>query len=81
MSTLTKNTRIRQAAMASAFGLTIMPMAALADGEAYPNITGEVGFEVQNDFNFQSEDPNAEQNELGGVIAPVINLNSTPTSS
>ncbi|MDF1731593.1 MAG: hypothetical protein P1U49_08825 [Minwuia sp.] len=78
MSTLTNNARIRQAAMATAFGLTIMPLAALAEDEAYPNITGEVGFEVQNDFNFESEDPNAEQNELGGVIEPVINLNFNP---
>ena len=78
MLTLTTNARIRRAAMASALGLTIMPMAALAEGEAYPNITGEVGFEVQNDFNFQSDDPNAEQNELGGVVAPVINLNLNP---
>jgi hypothetical protein len=70
--------RIRRAAIATILGLSVLPGIALADGGSYPNITGEVGFEVQNDFNFDSEDPNAEQNELGGVVAPVINVNFNP---
>jgi len=70
--------RIKRAAMASVLGLAAMPMTAHADGGTYPMITGEVGFEVQNDFTFQSDDPTAEQNELGGVIAPVINLHLNP---
>ena len=70
--------RIRRAAIVTILGLSVLPGIALADGGSYPNITGEVGFEVQNDFNFDSEDPNAEQNELGGVVAPVINVNFNP---
>ncbi|MDF1720783.1 MAG: hypothetical protein P1U65_08915 [Minwuia sp.] len=62
-------------ALGIAFGLALAPMSAQSAEAAFPSVSGEVGFEVQNDFNFESEDPNAEQNELGMVIEPVINLN------
>lgn len=62
-------------ALGIVLGLGMLPVTAHAADETYPSLSGEVGFEVQNDFNFDSEDPNAEQNELGMVIAPVINLN------
>ncbi len=62
-------------AIGIALGMTMLPVATRAADGTYPAVSGEVGFEVQNNFNFDSEDPNAEQNELGMVIEPVINLN------
>ncbi|WP_417515406.1 hypothetical protein [Minwuia sp.] len=45
--------------------------------DAFPKISGEVGIEVQNDFTFDSDDPAAEQNELGATIEPNLFLHFT----
>lgn len=50
---------------------SIMALAAshgIAAADEYPKLSGEVGLEVQNDYNFDSDDPAAEQNELGGTV-------------
>ncbi len=73
-NTASHGTMTSVTALGIAFGLALLPVAVQAADDTYPAVSGEVGFEVQNDFNFDSEDPNAEQNELGMVIAPVIDL-------
>lgn len=51
-------------------GLTAAAVLLAASGgawaeDSYPKFSGEIGIEVQNDFTFDSDDPAAEQNELG----------------
>ncbi|WP_416898376.1 MAG: hypothetical protein ACMVY4_01165 [Minwuia sp.] len=38
---------------------------AVSAEESWPKFSGEIGIELQNDFTFDSDDPAAEQNELG----------------
>ena len=54
-------------------GLAGPGAAAMAD-EAGPKLSGAGDFEVQNDFNFESDDPANEQNELGGVVSADLYL-------
>jgi len=42
--------------------------------ESFPKLSVDVGVEIQNDFNFDSDDPAAEQNELGAKVVPVVAL-------
>lgn len=50
--------------------------AAQADeNESFPNISGEILIEVQNDWTFESEDPSAEINDLFTTTEPFFSLN------
>ncbi|MFQ5466945.1 MAG: hypothetical protein ACE5DS_02310, partial [Kiloniellaceae bacterium] len=45
--------------------------------DAEPRVTGEVVFEVQNDWTYDSEDPNNELNDLFTTTEPDINFYAT----
>lgn len=68
-------------AVAATSTMALAALNGIAAADEYPKLSGEVGFEIQNDFNFDSDDPAAEQNELGGVIEPAITLQFSETVS
>ena len=62
-------------AVAAGMGLGLMlPVAALAAEDSYPKFSGAVGFEIEDDYAFDSDAAANEQNELGGVIEPDLYL-------
>jgi len=69
--------------MLAAATSTAIAMAAIngAAANEYPKLSGEVGIEIQNDYNFQSDDLAAEQNESGALIEPALTLAFTENLS
>lgn len=49
--------------------------------ETYPMVVGEVSIEVENDLTFQSDDPDAELNDLFATIEPGFGVYATPELS
>ena len=45
------------------------------DNDTFPNISGEILIEVQNDWTFESEDPDSEINDLFTTTEPFLTLN------
>ena len=66
--------RLARPALLGAWLAALPLAAATAEEDSYPKLSGAVGIEVQNDYNFDSEDPANEQNELGTTIEPVFVL-------
>jgi hypothetical protein len=50
----------------------VMPVHAVEP--SYPLVKGGVAIEIQNDYNYKSDDPGAEQNELGTQIEPFVSV-------
>ncbi len=48
--------------------------APLAADESYPRISGEVAFEIENDYVFEAEDSDAELNDLFATVEPSIRI-------
>lgn len=69
--------------MLAAAASSVIALAAVNNvaADEYPKLSGEVGIEIQNDYNFQSDDPAAEQNELGALIEPAFTLSFTENLS
>lgn len=68
-------------AAAAAFSAATLVSVSGVSADEYPKLSGEVGIEIQNDYNFDSDDRNAEQNELGATIEPAITLAFTENLS
>ncbi|WP_416897205.1 MAG: hypothetical protein ACMVY4_17190 [Minwuia sp.] len=68
-------------AVAAGFTIALVAANGVAADDAYPKLSGEVGIEVQNDYTFDSDDPAAEQNELGATIEPAVTLQFSETVS
>lgn len=48
-----------------------------AEDQTYPGFSGTIDFEVQNDYGFDSDDPNEERNELGTSISSDLYYHAT----
>lgn len=51
-------------ALTAAFPLSLVAVSASAEEMGYPQITGELSVEIENDWTYQSDDPAAEINDL-----------------
>jgi len=50
---------------------------AVAEDKVVPGFSGEIVFEVQNDYAFDSDDPAEERNELGALVEPNLFFHAT----
>ncbi|RVU33652.1 hypothetical protein EOI86_21075 [Hwanghaeella grinnelliae] len=58
-------------------GLVATSGIAQAEEQSYPSFSGSIEFEIQNDYGFDSDDPNEERNELGGSVSPDLYFHAT----
>ena len=67
----------------SAIALVVFAFPAIAADTipSYPNISGEIAFELQNDAAYNSDDVTLESNNLTAKIVPVTSVTFTPEFS
>jgi hypothetical protein len=67
--------------VATAVAALASPALSAEKAQSYPNISGEVGFELQNNAAYSSDVATNESNNLTAKVVPVINVRFTPELS
>ena len=57
------------------------PQPAFADDASFPRVEGEVSVEIQNDYTYDSDDPDAELNDTYTTTEPGVSVRLTPELS
>lgn len=70
--------RVLSLVTAGIFSLSRMNSGLAAEGESYPRVSGEIAIEIQNDWTYDSDDRDAELNDLFTTTEPVLVAHFTP---